>query len=127
MPARGKSGLWDDPDFAVLDAGVLAANPKPHLGRFGIVEGRVVSVADRSGWTFINFGSDWRMDFTIAIAAGDRKEVRAEGLDAAALTGSRIRVRGWIRDWNGPLIEVDHAGQIERLADPAAFAEKTGP
>ena len=120
-------GLWSDPDFAVLDADAIVGDPNTRLGRFAIVEGRVVSVVDRSNWTFVNFGQDWHTDFTIAVKAGNRKRVRDGGLDLATLAGARVRVRGWIRDWNGPLIEVDHAGQIERLAEPAIIAETSGP
>ena len=122
-----KTGLWADPRYAVVSAEEIAAHPKSHLGRFGIVEGRVVSVTERSNWSFINFGADWHTDFTIAIAAGDRKVLRDDGIDLAALKGMKIRVRGWIRDWNGPLIEVTHAEQIERLAGTETFAETSGP
>lgn len=124
---EGKTGLWADPSYAVVSTDAIAKDPKPHLGRFGIVEGRVVSVAERSNWSFVNFGADWHMDFTIAVAAGDRKALRDGGIDLAALKGSRVRVRGWIRDWNGPLIEVNHAEQIERLAEPETFAETSRP
>ena len=130
IEAKGRAankGMWSDPYYAVVSADAIAGDPKPHLGRFGIVEGRVVAVAERSNWTFVNFGADWHTDFTIAVASGDRKALRDGGIDLAALDGTTIRVRGWIRDWNGPLIEVTHAEQIERLAEPAAFAETSDP
>ena len=120
-------GLWSDRRFAVLSAGDIAGDTGPHLNRFWIVEGVVASVADRANWTFVNFGADWHADFTVAIAARNRRAVRDGGFDLAALTGKRIRVRGWIRDWNGPLIEVDHAGQIEILADPVTLAGLSDP
>jgi hypothetical protein len=121
------TGLWADSRYAVIPADEIAESPTSHLGRFGIVEGRVVSVAERSNWSFVNFGADWHTDFTIAVAAGDRKALRGGGIDLAALKGAKVRVRGWIRDWNGPLIEVTHAEQIERLADPETFAETSAP
>ena len=31
------------------------------------------------------------------------------------LEGKRIRVRGWLRSWNGPQIEASHPEQIELL------------
>jgi micrococcal nuclease len=114
--ARGsREGLWGDPRYQVMTAEEIAADPRSRLDRFGIVEGTVVDVVDQSNWTFVNFGADWHRDFTIAIGSGDRKRLRAAGLDPAALKGVHIRVRGWVRNWNGPLIEVDHAEQIERL------------
>jgi endonuclease YncB( thermonuclease family) len=123
----GMTGLWADSRYVVVPADEIAESPASHLGRFGIVEGRVVSVAERSNWSFVNFGVDWHTDFTIAVAAGDRKALRGGGIDLAALKGAKVRVRGWIRDWNGPLIEVTHAEQIERLAAPETFAETSAP
>jgi micrococcal nuclease len=31
------------------------------------------------------------------------------------LNGKTIRVRGWVRNYNGPLIEITHPQQIEVL------------
>jgi len=120
---RSRVGLWSDPAFAVASSDAIAKHPSPYLKHFGIVEGTVVAVADRANWTFVNFGADWHKDFTVAVAAGDRRAVKNEGIDLDALTGRRIRVRGWIRDWNGPVIEIDHAEQIERLDAPRAVAQ----
>lgn len=120
-------GLWSDPNFAVVSAEDIAANPSGHLNRSGIVEGTVVSVSNRANWTFVNFGPDWHTDFTIAIAARDRRAVSESGLDLASLAGKHIRVRGWIRDWNGPLIEVDTAEQVEIFADPLTIADTSRP
>lgn len=117
-------GLWSDPARRVLSADRIADTPKGHLNRFGIVEGRVADVSDSTNWTFVNFGADWHTDFTIAVAAGDRRGIQADGLDLAGLAGKRVRVRGWIRDWNGPLIEVDHAAQIEIVPEPSTLAEQ---
>ncbi len=124
---EGGKGLWRDPRYQVMSAAAIAADPSGKLDRFGIVEGRVVDVADQSNWTFINFGADWHKDFTIAIASGDRRRLRDAGLDPAALKGARVRVRGWLRDWNGPLIEVDHAEQIEQLDGAPTLAAREDP
>lgn len=61
----------------------------------------------------MNFAEDWRRDFTIAIA---RKDLAAfETLDLERLAGSRVRVRGWVEWWNGPVIKATHLEQIEVL------------
>ena len=37
------------------------------------------------------------------------------GLDIGAYEGKRVRVRGWLKSFNGPLIEATHPEQIELL------------
>jgi hypothetical protein len=32
-----------------------------------------------------------------------------------SLAGRLLRVRGWLREWNGPMIEATHPEQIELL------------
>jgi hypothetical protein len=44
-----------------------------------------------------------------------RKLFRGAGVDPAGLDGRRIRVRGWLRSRNGPMIEATHPEQIELL------------
>ena len=39
----------------------------------------------------------------------------AEGRSLDVYRGARIRVRGWVRDFNGPMIEITHPEQIEIL------------
>ena len=91
------------------------------LHAWRIVEGRVVSAADVRGRLFVNFGDDWRTDFTITVAPRDRRMFEAAWIDAgiptvAALAGHRVRVRGWLEFYNGPSIVADHPEQIEILA-----------
>jgi Staphylococcal nuclease homologue len=126
--ARGRNaGLWSDARFAVASAAEVARDPDGHLDRFGIVEGDVATVSSRSNWTFLNFGADWHTDFTVAVSSRDRRAVRDGGLDLAGLTGKHVRVRGWLRNWNGPLIEVDHAEQIEIIGDATTIAGGSQP
>ena len=40
-----------------------------------------------------------------------------EGFDLAAYDGRRVRVRGWLKSLNGPMIEVTHPEQIEVLEE----------
>ena len=86
---------------------------------FQIVEGTVVAVARRRNWTYLNFGPDYRLDFTIAVRAGDRQAFKGSDMVLGALAGRRLRVRGWIESWNGPLIKVSHPEQIEVLDEQA--------
>ncbi len=109
LARREKRGLWAQTRF-----GVLAADKKIEPGAFAIVEGVVLSVGDNKGRTFLNFGEDYRTDFTVMVVAEDA----AAFTGPLALTGlakRRLRVRGYVSDRGGPLMRVDHPAQIELL------------
>ncbi len=107
-----RRGLWAQSAWRVRDSDAVTARD---VDSFQIVRGTVHNVATIKGRTYLNFGEDWRSDFTVAIAPAVAKLCRASGLDPAALAGKSLRVRGWIRLQNGPLIELTHPEQIEVL------------
>jgi endonuclease YncB( thermonuclease family) len=109
---RARRGLWSDPFFAVLDAQSIGFQ---HLDRLQIVEGTVLAVATVRDTTYVNFGADWRRDFTLEIGSAMRRALIKAGRDPAAFKGHRLRVRGWPLWRNGPAIEIRYAAQIERL------------
>lgn len=87
------------------------------IGTFQLVEGIVFDAATVRGKTYLNFTDDWRQDFTITL---DRRVVTVfseAGIDPLMLKGRPIRVRGWLKKRNGPLIEATHPEQIEVLGD----------
>lgn len=108
-------GLWGDPNYAAKEAdnptAVLAA-----LGRFTIVEGKVVSVRESGGTIYVNFGRRWSEDFTVTISKRSERSFAESGLVPKSLAGRRVRVRGVIEERGGPWIEAVAPGQIE-IAD----------
>lgn len=126
---QAQKGFWKTGFFAVR-----AANGEDLLSRlaqsYEIVEGEVRSVADIKGKTYVNFGDNWRKDFTAFISPKSAKLQEAAAsetgpltsFDAAALKGKRIRVRGWLKNFNGPSITVTHPEQIEILEQKSAAA-----
>jgi len=82
---------------------------------FQIVEGLVISTAQVRGQTYLNFGSDYRTDFTVSIARKYRKSFEQAGFDLLALEGARVRVRGWVELYNGPVMWLDHPEALENL------------
>jgi len=105
-------GLWALQEFRAIDVHEAARR----IDSFQLVEGRVLAVERRSGRTFLNCGGDWRSDFTVEIAAKPRRQMLARGLDPDSYRDKMVRVRGWIRSRNGPLIELVRPEQIEVLA-----------
>jgi len=108
---KRKVGVWADPRWAVLNPGQAAA----FVNEYRIVEGKVFSTAMRNNTFYINFDRNWQTDFTVSIASDRRIAFARAGMNMQGLNGKTIRVRGWIRDYNGPMIEVTHPQQIEVL------------
>jgi endonuclease YncB( thermonuclease family) len=85
------------------------------IDSYQLVEGRVLAVAEQRSNSYLNFGADWRTDFTLVADSRARRLCAAEGLDLPALEGRLLRARGWIESFNGPMIEITHPEQIEVL------------
>ncbi len=107
-----RRGIWDDPFYAERSAEPVHALP---LESFELVVGRVVDVEVVRGRAYLNFGADWRSDFTVSAAPAVRRLFERDGRDLTALEGRTIRVRGWLTWRNGPMIELTHPEQIEVL------------
>ncbi len=78
--------------------------------------GRVADTAMVRGRGYINFGDDWHTDFTIALAPKVLRDFPDLAAQLPNYKGKKIRVRGWIKRYNGPMIEVTHPEQIEVTA-----------
>lgn len=109
-----RRGLWRSSAYRIQDATDLE-----RLGRlihsYQLIEGTVVAVGEGRGRLYLNFAEDWRRDFTVSV---ERKNVRAfthAGIDLKDFAGKRVRARGWLAWWNGPMIEATHPEQLEVL------------
>lgn len=107
-------GLWADPNFAPLQAddvkGISARR-----GRFGLVEGKVLSVHESGGTLYLNFGRNWTSDFSVIIVRRRARAFASAGMDVNRLKGRHVRVRGWIEQRRGPIIAAETPEQIEIL------------
>jgi len=111
-----KLGLWADPYYEVLNA-EAPTDVLARLGRFALVEGKVVSVRESRATVYVNFGRHWSEDFTVTIPKRNERNFSAAGVDLQKLAGRRVRVRGWIEERGGtagsPYIEAAHPEQVE--------------
>ena len=64
---------------------------------------------------FVDFGRDFRHDFTVLIPMDLADRLVASGLDPDGLIGRRIRVRGVIEDAGGPAVRIHDPDEIEVL------------
>lgn len=113
-------GLWRNAAYQVRP-GDLPWPIAAARDRFQIVEGIVTNAGDVRGQVYLNFGADWRTDFTVHLTATGRRALVDRGIDAAALAGARVRVRGWVTWRNGPYIELADASDLE-IIEPATTA-----
>lgn len=110
--ARAKrAGLWALRVYRVFDA----ANAGGAIGGFHLVEGVVQTAQAGRGRFYLNFGDDFREDFTATAPSRRARTWARAGLDLETLQGARIRVRGFVDSINGPSIELNHIKAIERL------------
>ena len=110
--ARGaRRGIWAHRYYRVLNA---TETPK-FIDTFRLVEGRILDAARVRGRMYLNFGEDWRSDFTVTMSPRDMKRFTGALAEPSHWKGRRIRVRGWLKVFNGPMIEATHPQQIELL------------
>lgn len=110
---RQKKGNWADPS-AIKNAespdDILAG-----IGRFVVVEGKVLSVRQAGAMTYLNFGRNWTRGFAVTISKRMVPAFESAGMALKSLENRRIRVRGWVEGNTGPRIDVRLVGQVELL------------
>ena len=110
---QAKIGTWAGPTAiknAESPGDILAG-----IGRFTVVEGKVLSVRQAGATTYLNFGRNWTRDFAVTISRRMMPAFEAAGILPKSLENRRIRVRGFVEARGGPRIEVLRVGQIEIL------------
>ena len=110
---RNKRGFWSSP-LAIKNA-ESPGDILVGIGRFTVIEGKVLSVRQAGATTYLNFGRNWTRDFAVTISRRILPAFENAGIVLKSLENKRIRVRGWVESRTGPRIEALHVGQIEVL------------
>lgn len=105
---QARRGIWRRANAMPKKADQLS----DWIGTRQLVEDRVQRVSGNDRYVYLNFGADWRTDFTVRL---DRRTIDAIGFDPADLEGKKLRVRGVLQESRGPLIDVSSLKQIELL------------
>jgi endonuclease YncB( thermonuclease family) len=108
-----KNGIWADP--AAIKNAESPGDILAGIGRFTVVEGKVLSVRQAGATTYLNFGRNWTRDFAVTISRRILPAFEGAGIAPKSMENRRIRIRGWVEAHGGPRIEVLHVGQIEVL------------
>ena len=101
---RARVGIWRAPEAILVPA--EPAQAAARLGRFGLIEGRVLQASAQQRYFYLNFGPDWRSDTTARIDRDTLRAMQRAGFDLAQLEGRRVRLRGTLFLQNGPMIEL---------------------
>lgn len=108
---RAGAGLWAHPAYRVYDSNDASGA----IGGYHLITGEAQRAAKTRSRVYINFGNDYNTDFTVSAANSDWRRWSLARMDVATLAGARLRVRGFVRQLNGPATEVTHEQQIEFL------------
>ena len=103
-----KLGIWSQTAYRIKTPDELENS----RGRFEIVRGRIRNAAHIRGVIYLNFGEDWREDFTIRIDRRNREAFEGVLARVDGLSDQQIEVRGRVRYYNGPMIDLYDPRQI---------------
>jgi endonuclease YncB( thermonuclease family) len=112
---QAKRGIWADP--TAIKNTESPGDILTGIGRFTVVEGKVLSVRQAGATTYLNFGRNWTRDFAVTISRRMLGTFEAAGITLKSFENRRIRVRGFIEARPGPRIEVLRVGQIELVGE----------
>jgi endonuclease YncB( thermonuclease family) len=112
---QARRGIWADP--TAIKNSESPGDILTGIGRFTVVEGKILSVRQAGATTYLNFGRNWTRDFAVTIPKRTIPAFEAAGIMLKSLENRRVRVRGWIEARGGPRIEVLRVGQIELLGE----------
>lgn len=104
-----KLGIWQLPELQPTDAAQAASQ----YGHYTLITGTVMQAAKVKTKIYLNFGADYRTDFTAVIDKRDWKNFPS--LDVLALTGKRVLLRGFLYEDYGPAMRLSNDGQIRLL------------
>jgi hypothetical protein len=106
-----KAGIWRDGSYTVSNSGDITIAYKESLNHFVIIEGVVDNIYLTKKNTYLNFGKDWKTDFS---AQFDNKILTTlPEFTPDKLKGRRVRVRGWLEEYNGPFMKIFNLANVE--------------
>ncbi|MEA1928982.1 MAG: hypothetical protein U9N73_12320, partial [Candidatus Auribacterota bacterium] len=103
-----------------------ADQAEKYIGQVQTVEGEVRSVYPGKQCISLNFGDDYRTDFTIAIFPNQLDNFRKMEIDPVHdYLGKKVRVCGLIKEYNGPEIVVERPEEIEVVVEEETRPQPT--
>jgi hypothetical protein len=114
LARRNRVGIWAGETGLMIPAQETARLAE-RIGRFTIVEGRVLGIGERPQRSYLNFGRFGTGAFAVTIPKRSWTALRARGIQADRLKGRRVRVRGLVEMWRAPMMEIVAPDMLEIL------------
>ena len=107
---KEKRGLWGSYDTISSD------EAHKYINQVRSVRGRILGTYQSAKCVFLNFGQDYKTDFTVVIFNNSLSTFREKGINPAVFYhGKTIEVTGRIKSYNGPEIIVNSPYEIELI------------
>ncbi len=120
---HAKLGMWEDGSrYRIFNANDIDDIDEDR-GQLLLLEGIVTKAASVKNNIYLNFGKNWKTDFTIMVKPALRKKLAREGRDPLSMQGQKLRVRGYLRNYNGPLIELEDSLHLESITEIEKLTE----
>jgi len=103
-----RKGIYSGAAFDPLDH----ESAGERVGSRTVVRGRILRLHKGPTAWHLNFGEDFRTDFTAVLFSEGRRRYRDLGLDPEDLVGQEVLVLGKIKEYNGPEIIIKGPEQI---------------
>lgn len=101
-------GLWKD--YETIDSD-QAYN---YINQLKTVKGKVLTTYDSGKVVYLNFGRNYKTDFTVVIFRNSLKYFNDKGINPAIFyKGKSVEITGRIKEYNGPEIIVNTPAEIE--------------
>lgn len=108
---KAQRGIWKLPYWQPVSANEITVEKE----RFQLVQGVVQQVAQAGGNWYLNFGDDYKTDFTGFIAKGDIN-TGFDDYNLRGLQGKEVILRGWVYNRDGVAMDLNQLEQIEILS-----------
>ncbi|MBD8892215.1 hypothetical protein [Roseibium litorale] len=108
-----KRGRWQHEDaLSTMNLNALTGA----AGTYVLAEGRIVSLGKSAHTRYLNFGRNWKTDFTATLSTSQDKSfsdaLAAAGMSLEDLAGHAVQIRGVVDLNDGPHIHMTHPGQL---------------
>jgi micrococcal nuclease len=109
---RYHRGIWGK----IKDNAISHREASQHSGSIGVVRGKIINVHKGRKKVYLNFGKDFRKDFTGVIYEENLRNFPLEANEPTGyFLGKRVKIYGFIKERNGPMITICAPSQLDFL------------
>jgi micrococcal nuclease len=107
-----KKGLWAS--YSLIEA----SEAHLYINQIRRVRGKVLSTYESDKCVYLNFGRDYKSDFTVVIFKNSLSAFQSININPVdSYRGKTVEVTGRIKEYNGPEIIVNSPYEIEVVSD----------